>query len=94
MFISEQKYRGNIENQHEKGFSKSGMTFDKPTHVRLRFRYKQITIAFGVVIALIAIFLLWVSQSPSLGMSTITLPDFELPLAEEIVKTVLINITL
>jgi len=93
MFTSEHLSRSHIGNHPAKEVSETGMAFEQEPAVRIPFRYKQFTILFGVLIALIVIFTLWFSQStPPASINGLSLSNIETSSARNAFQKILIEV--
>jgi hypothetical protein len=77
MFTSEQNIDRKHLNQSKKAISENGMHFAKKSIVKFRLTYyKELTIAFGIAIAILVFA---VNYSSGQTQSSALMPSFELP---------------
>jgi hypothetical protein len=62
MFTSEQNNRQNLKIASKKAVSGTGTTFAKSKVMKRRITYKEVTLALGIVVAVLVALTLWVTH--------------------------------
>jgi NADH:ubiquinone oxidoreductase subunit 3 (subunit A) len=90
MFTSVQNISQNTQNPRKTMVFDSGMTLAKHNTMKLQITYREITMIFGTLIAIVVMFTLWV-RKPEMPDSSIQLPlkvtAVVLPTAKTIVES-------
>jgi hypothetical protein len=76
MFTSEQNIDRQQLNQSKKAVSENGMRLAKKSIVKFRVTYKELTIAFGIAVAILVFA---VTYSNGQTQTSAFMPSFELP---------------
>jgi hypothetical protein len=76
MFTSEQNIDRRHANHPKNGVSENGMRLAKKSIVKFRVTYKELTIAFGIAVAILVFA---VSYSSGQTQTSALVPSFELP---------------
>jgi hypothetical protein len=76
MFTSEQNIDRKHLNQPKKAISENGMRLAKKSIVKFRLTYKELTIAFGIAVAILVFA---VTYSSGQTQTSTFMPSFELP---------------
>jgi hypothetical protein len=76
MFTSEQNIDRKHTNQPKKAVSENGMRFAKKSIVKFRLTYKELTIAFGIAIAILVFA---VTYSSGQSQHSALIPSIQLP---------------
>ena len=79
MFTTEQYIPEIVENTPKKGLLKPGTTLATPRIVKQRINYKQITVGFGILVALLVAFSLWTATAKEKISGFHPVPEISIP---------------
>jgi hypothetical protein len=78
MFTTEQNTAKTLAKTSKNGFMKPGMALAKDVAVKHRVTYKEVTLILGILVAVMAIFILWIADPSADGQPSshaTTLPE-------------------
>jgi hypothetical protein len=79
MFTTEQHIPKIVENTRKKGLLNAGTTIARPRIVKQRINYKQVTVGFGILVALLIAFSLWTATAKEKISGFQPVPEISIP---------------